>query len=164
MNPMLKSRLKSDLFTALMVAPTLLVVVLSAVYQLLADLTGFGVTEGLPLVLGILTVLTLLSTTVLGVIWERRFPPALLAVIFWLCFFSYLGVVVSGTTDFVVDHFFEALTLVFCFPVFSYMSLAALFGEGVSVASLIMTGLFAALNTAVPLYLTIKRCRGGKHG
>ena len=71
---------------------------------------------------------------------------------------------VSGTTDFVTDSFFEALTIIFSFPVFSYMSVATLFGNGASIAALIMTGLFAALNTAAIVWLTVKRRREADRG
>ena len=159
-----KSELKTRLLTALIVAPTLAVMILSAVYQLAAGLTGFGVSVGLPLMLGILTVLALLASTVLGTVWKKRLPLALMTVIFWLCFFSYLGITVSGTTDFVTDSFFEALTIIFSFPVFSYMSVVAVFGDGASVAALVMTGLFAVLNTTAIVYLTLQRHRGENRG
>lgn len=164
MHQNMKSEWKNRLLTALIVAPTLAVMLLSAIYQLAAGLTGFGVTVGLPLMLGVLTVLALLASTVLGVVWDKRLPLALLTVIFWLCFFSYLGIVVSGTTDFVTDSFFEALTIIFSFPVFSYMSVATLFGNSASIAALIMTGLFAALNTAAIVWLTVKRRREAGRG
>lgn len=156
MRPTLSSELKRRILTALMAAPTLAVMLLSAVYQLAAELTGFDVSAGIPLMLGILTVLAILASTVLGLVWKKRLPLALFTVIFWLCFFSYLGIVISGTTDFVADRFFQALTVIFSFPVFSYMSVAALFGKGMPVAVLILTGLFAVLNTAAIVWLTVK--------
>ncbi|MBE6622462.1 MAG: hypothetical protein E7630_05890 [Ruminococcaceae bacterium] len=160
----IKSELKRRFLTAMIVAPTLAVMLMSATYQLAAGLSGYGVSTGLPLMLGGLTILALLASLVLGTVWEKRLPLALLAVIFWLCFFSYLGIVVSGTTDFVADRFFEALTMVFSLPVFSYMSVASLFHDGASVAALVMTGLLALLSTAAIVYVTVKRRRGNGRG
>ena len=153
----LSSGLKRRFLTSLIAAPTLAVMLLSAVYQLAAELTGFDLSAGIPLMLGFLTILAILASTVLGVVWKKRLPLALFAVIFWLCFFSYLGIVISGTTDFVADRFFQALTVVFSFPVFSYMSVAALFGQGMPVAALILAGLFAVLNTGAIVWLTLKK-------
>ena len=115
-----KSELKESLVTALMVAPTLAVILIAAVFSLALGSIGTGPDERvLSVVLGVVSVLSIIVSTVLSFKWQKRFPTALLSVILWLCFFSHLTIVLSGTTDFLDDHFFQAMTIVFSFPVFS---------------------------------------------
>ncbi len=155
-----KSDLKQGFFTALTVAPSLTVMLLSAVYYLSAGLSGYG-WNGTPVLLGLLTLLALAASTVIGVLWKRTMAPALLAVLFWLCFISYFGVCISGSTDWFDDVFFQALTLIFSFPVFSYVPVLNVFGDYTAAATLLLTGLLAALNTGASVWL---RERKGKRG
>jgi hypothetical protein len=148
-----KDELKDRFYMALMVAPTLSVMLMSAIFDLASGLLGNEVVA-LTVVLGILTVLAIVATAVLSFLWEKRLPTVLLAVILWLCFFSYLAVVISGTSDLLNDRFFQALTLVFSLPIFSYRALMG----GSTVGCLILTGLLAALHTATPIAIGV-RCR-----
>ncbi len=159
-----KQEMKSRLVTALTIAPTLAVMLLSAVYQLAAELTGFGLSVGLPLLLGVLTLLAFFASLVLGIVWEKRFTPTFFAVLFWLCFGSYLSIVISGTTDLLADSFFEAMTLVFSLPVWSYMSVVSHGGDSVAVAALVLTAVLALLNTGVAIWLFVKERRAANGG
>ncbi len=153
---------QNRLATALTVALPLAVMLLSAVYQLAVGMGGYTLTAGLPLMMGILTLLALTAATVLGTLWDRPFVPACFALIFWLCFFGYLAVTLNGTTDLLDDRFFEAITMIFVLPLTSYASVSGLFGDG-TVATAVITGLLAAGNTGALIGLAVKRRREYSH-
>ena len=161
--PSFKQRVKNALITALSVAPALAVMLISAVYNLTARAAGYGLTVWLPLLMGILTVLSLLASTVLGAVLRRRMTALLLAVLFWLCFFCYLGFALAGTTDLAEDAFFETVMMIFSLPVWSYMPIAELFGSGAETAALCLTALPAVLNTASAVYLSVLDRREAPH-
>ncbi len=149
-----KSECKNSLITALMVAPTLSIMLIAAIFSLALGSIGTGYEEDvLSVALGVATVLSILASVTLSYVWQKRLPTALLAVILWLCFFSYLTVVLSGTSDFLDDHFFQAMTLVFSLPVFSYGAVVG----GNAVGVLILTAILAALNTGAAILVGLRR-------
>ena len=154
-----KNEWKDRLYTALMVAPTLSVMLMSAIFSLATGAIGTG-DHTMNVVLGVLSVLAIIASAVLSYVWEKRLPAALLCVILWLCFFSYLAVTVSGTSDFLDDAFFQALTLVFSLPVFSYGAVVGRYAVGI----LILTALLASLHTGVLVMIGLRRKKENRRG
>jgi hypothetical protein len=153
--PSWKQKVKYALITALSIAPALAVMLLSAAYNLTANAAGYGLTVRFPLLLGALTVFSLLASTVLGLVLRRRMIALLLAVLFWLSFFSYLCISLAGTSDPAEDAFFETVLMIFSLPVWSYMPIAEMFGNGAVGAALCLTALPAVLNTASAVFLSV---------
>ena len=158
-----KSRLlsfKEHLYAALMVAPTLAVVLISAAYQLTAQNASYKLGMDLPLLLGVFSLLSLLASTVLAVVHERGFVSSLLALLFALTFLSELSFYLSGTTDLVSDNFFEMLMLIFSLPAWSYMSVSTCLGSVPAVPSLVITGLLVFFNVGATVWIVIRKRKG----
>lgn len=152
-----KASLKERLLTALMVAPTLAVVLLSAAYQLTAQSASYKLGMDLPLLLGVLSLLALVASTALGTVHGRVFVTSFLGLLFTLTFFCELSFYMSGTTDLVTDSFFEMLMLIFSLPAWSYMSVSACFSEVPAVPSLVITAVLALINVGMTAVIQIRR-------
>lgn len=150
-----KGLLKDRFLTALTVAPSLGVMLLSAIYQLTFGGDALSLSRGLPLLLGWLSLLSFAATTVLALVYRRRFVTVLLSLLFVLAFVCYLGFYLSGTTDLVSDGFFELLMLVFSLPLWSYMSVAVSIAKASAVPSLVITALLAVLNVAATAFVCV---------
>ena len=153
-----KEELKDRFATVLMVAPTLSVVLMSAILSLASGM--MGIRDGaFTVFLGILSILSLVASAVLSYVWDKRMPVALLAVVLWLCFFCYLAVVLSGTSDLLEDAFFQAITLVFTLPAFAYSSVVG----GSSVGALILTAILATMHTGVLIAVGVRRRKASQN-
>ncbi|MBQ4064638.1 MAG: hypothetical protein IJD10_00915 [Clostridia bacterium] len=154
-----RADLKHGLLTALTVAPGLSVMLLSGIYQVSAEFSGYG--GATPVLLGLLALLAVLASSVLAVIWRKPLGLAMWALLFWLCFISYFGICVSGSADWFSDPFFQAMTLVFAFPVSSYLPLIGGLGDYTAAAALLLTGVLAILPTVAAVWLTKGRGHRG---
>ncbi len=155
-----KKVFREKLITALIVAPSMAVLLLSAIYALYVESLQMGLDTPIPVMMSCLTLLSLIASTVLATVYKRRFAVAFLAVVFLCCFLCYLSFLVSGTTDLYADGFFEMLMLILVLPVWSYMPLclaAAPAAEGI--AALIITGVLALLNLGAGIALTVPKKR-----
>ena len=150
-----KKEWKERLITALIVAPSLAVMLLSAIYNLATGLMGINIESAIPQMMSWLTILVLLASTVLTTAYKRRFPAMLLATLFSLCFICYLCFYLSGTTDLYADGFFETLMLMLSLPIWSYMPVAMSLSSVPAIPALILTGFFAAINLAVWIWMKI---------
>ena len=147
---------KERLITALTLAPTLAVLVLSAVYQSVVQWAGYGVSNGVSLVLGWLSILAVVASCAMAVVWKRRLTAWFLAVLFGLCFAVSLAFAVNGTTDLFDDAFFEAVMMALALPSYAYLSVAASLSSVPMIASLILSGLLSVVNLGGAVYLTVK--------
>ena len=156
-----ETRIGHAVETALMIAPTLAVLLLSAIFCFLTEASGVRLSGGFPLVLGVLTLASLIASTALGLARERPLVPALFAVLLWLCFISRWIILASGTSDPAEDAFFQMILLIFSFPAFSFQAVSELFPDA-GAASLVVTALLALLNTAaavIPIAIARKKGR-----
>lgn len=151
--PSFKTVFKEHLITALTLAPALSVLILSAVYQGIVRLSGYEVSFGAPLILGWLTVLSLLASTVLAVVLRRRFTTLFFSVLFTLCFIFSALFYANGTTDLLSDSFFEAIMLVFTLPSYAYMSVSSSLSSVPAIPSLILTGMLMLANIGATVFL-----------
>ena len=154
--PSFKTEFKARLITALTLAPSLSVLILSAVYQSVVRLSGYEVSSGVSLMLGWLTIFSLVSSTVLAVMLRRRFTTLFLAILFTLCFVFSALFYAKGTTDLLSDSFFEAIMLVFTLPSYSYMSVSSSLSSVPAIPSLILSGLLMLSNIGATGYLIYK--------
>lgn len=139
--------LRNSVITALMVAPTLAVLMISAVNYWASGALGQDVDGFFPLVLASLTLLSLAASTVLAVVYKKKYVTLLLSVIFTLCFICYMVFLLNGNTDLYGDAFFEKLMLALSLPVSSYLSIGVkIFEGGANVAALVITGIIALTN------------------
>lgn len=157
-----KKTFKDKLITALTIAPSLAVMLLSAVYNLAVESMGMNIDSAVPIMMSCLTLFTALASTVLAVVYKRRFTTVFFAVIFMLCFLCYLGFYGSGTTDIYADAFFEMFMLILSVPVWSYMPLAMRIAPNQGMMALFITAILVLINTAVSIWLTVSEKRGKK--
>ncbi len=145
---------KDKLFTAFMIAPTLAVVIFSAVFFLLSTALGQSQSGGAQVVFSCLTLLALAGSTTLAVVHKRSIVTALLSAIFSLCLICYLAILISNTTNIFNDSFFEAVMLALSLPISSYRALSvALFGGGADIACCVLTALIAGINIVSSVYI-----------
>ena len=148
-----KTELCERIRTALTLAPSLSVLILSAVYQSVMQLSGYPIDRGIPLLLGWLTVFSVLASTLLGTVLKRRLTTLFLTVLFGLCFLFSAMFYLAGTTDLLSDAFFESVMLVFTLPSYAYMSVADSLSSVPAVPSLILSGLLFVVNLGASTYL-----------
>lgn len=150
-----REELKSRVFSALLTAAPLSVMLLSAIYNLAYDSFGYDLSSGFPVLLSALTVTALIAGAVLSAVLKKRFPAVFFALLFLMCVICYTAFLMNGTTDIYADGFFEAVMLILCVPVWSYMPLAAAVAEPTAVPAMIITVIIALLNVGVVLWLTL---------
>ena len=153
----IRSQVKDKLLTALILAPSLSVLLLSAIYNLSVGMTGNSINSLMPIMMSVLTVLAVISSAVLSVVYNRRFILIILTVLFFLCFVCYFGFYEAGTTDIYADGFFEMVMLILSIPVWSYMPLATSISQNTAIPTLIITAILALINFAALIFLTVKK-------
>lgn len=143
----IKEHLLQRLYTALMIAPTLAILIMSAVYQFLVFQTGYSITDDIALMLGVLSLMAIAASTVLAAVYKRPTVNLLFFALFCLCFFCYLSFCLAGgNTDLLADQFFQSIMLAFSVPVWSYMSVASVLTRAPAVAALILTAVIFLSN------------------
>lgn len=151
-NPFDKS-IREGFITALMTAPTLAIVLISAAYQLmLSEATG-RVSSIQSVILGLLSLVAVAASLTLGAVYRRRAVPTVIAAVFGLGFICYLAFTVSGTTNLADDSFFEALMLVLSLPLMSFMSLSSSFGADKNVVLLIISAVITVASVTVAVII-----------
>ncbi len=154
-----KKTFKDKLITALTIAPSLAVMLLSAVYNLAVESLGINMNSFVPIMMSCLTLFTVTASTVLAVVYKRRFTTVFFAVIFLLCFSCYLVFYCLGTTDIYADAFFEMCMLILSVPIWSYMPLSMRISPNQGMAALVITAMLVLVNTAASVWLTVVRKR-----
>ncbi len=151
-----KAMFKYKLVTALTLAPALGVMILSTVYQLLGS-SLYGVNKTPSILMGWLTVITVLGSVALAVIYDRAFTTSFFTVLFGLGFVSYIIVTASGSTSVLNDSFFDMLLAVFILPVLSYISIFEKLKGDPYIPTLITALLLALISGGASAYITVKR-------
>jgi hypothetical protein len=137
-------KIREGFITAVMTAPTLAIVLISAAYQLmLSEATG-RVSSIQSVVLGVLSLVAVAASLTLGVVYKRKAVAVALATVFGLGFVCYLAFTVSGTTNLADDSFFEALMLILSLPLMSFMSLSDSLGADKNVVLLVLSAVITA--------------------
>ncbi len=152
---------KDKFVTALILAPTLSVMILSVIYQTVnSSLISIGSVPGIAL--GWLTLVAVAASLTLAVIHNKSFVTMFLSVLFVFSSVSYGIVLVSGTANVLEDGFFDMLISVFVLPVISFMSVTGVGGKGPHIAPLIISVLVMAASIGSTVFIHIKRKKAEK--
>ena len=151
----LKFNLKDRLIGALIIAPTLAVMLMSATYQLFASQSGL-IESGLAIAMSLITAASIAAGIVLSILYSKEIVPIIYALLFGLGFVCYLVITVSGTTNVAEDAFFEMMLLIFTLPLMSFMSLPHLFNADRAVILLIISAIITAASVTAAIYIVIK--------
>ena len=146
--------IREGFITALMTAPTLAVVLISAAYQLvLSEATG-RVSSIQSVVLGVLSIVAIAASLVLGGVYRKKAVATVFAAVFGFGFLCYLAFTVSGTTNLADDSFFETLMLILSLPLMSFMSLSDTVGADKNVMLLVISAVITVVSvvSAVLIY------------
>lgn len=154
-NNTMKFNFKDKLISALIIAPTLAVMLISAVYQIFASQSGL-IKSGLSISMSVLTAVSIAAGIVLAVLYSKEIVPIIYALLFGLGFICYLVFTLSGTTDVAEDAFFEMMMLIFSLPLMSFMSIPPLFEADREVVFLVLSGLITVVSIASAIYIVIK--------
>ncbi len=155
-----KSQFKDKLLTVLLIAPTLSILLFSTIYNLSVGMFGNNINSETPIMMSVLTIIAIISSFVLSVIYNKRFVLIVFSVLFILCFICYLGFYNAETTDIYADGFFEMLMLILSIPVWSYMPLATAISENTAIPALIITAIIAIISLLAIIFLIVKEKRG----
>lgn len=156
----LKSRLKNGIITALIAGPSLALVIISAVYQLLVSEATGRINNGLSVVMGVMVLIAVAASLLLSVIYRKKAVPVVFATVFAMSFICYFAFTVSGMTDIADDSFFEMLMLIFSLPITSYMSVPSALGVSGNAALLVISFLIAAVSTFLAVYIEKNNQKG----
>ncbi len=146
---------KDKLVTALMLAPTLSVMILSVVYQSLSS-SQIALAKEPGIVLGWLSLVTVLGALVLAVMYNKVFATMALSLLYGLSAISYGIVIINGTTDVLNDGFFDMLLSVLVLPVISFISVTGRGSGAGNVLPLIIAVFITALSVAATVYIVKK--------
>ncbi len=147
--------LKDKFVTALMLAPVLSVMIFSVVYQSFSSTkVALDATPGV--VLGWLTLLTVVAVTVLAVMYNKTFVTLAISMLFGLASLSYGIVIISGTTDVLEDGFFDMLMSVFVLPVISFISVTGVESGKPHALPLVISVIITAMAIAATVYIVKK--------
>ena len=154
-NIIIKFDLKERLISALIVAPTLSVMLISAIYQLLASQSGL-LGSAFSISMSFITAISLAAGIVLSVLHNKEIVPIIYALLFGLGFVCYLIFSMTGTTNVAEDFFFEMLMLIFTLPLMSFMSFSSLLGLDKNAVLLVVSGLITVISILSAVYIVIK--------
>ena len=149
----LSGLIKSRFISILILSACLSVTAISGAYYLGLSLTDADIITASAIALSVLSLLLWTLSTVYAPLTRNYFITAFSAVIWWVCFFSYLAFYIVNSTDVFGNSAIEFILLLFAFPAISYMSIAeGLAISSVTVNAFIMLGValaFAAANTVL---------------
>lgn len=144
----LNLNMKIRITTALMIAPSLAMMLISAAYCV--SVGGFNITNDnvIPILMSVLTVISLTASTVLLFLHKRKLPLVFLSVLFILCLICHVAFFKNGMTDIYRDGVIESFMLVFTIPAMSYMPFASLFSSTGAIPVILITAYFVLINTS----------------
>ena len=143
----LKLDLKRKIITSLMIAPSLSMMLISAAYCV--SVGGFKIINDdiIPVLMSVLTVISLTASTVLLFVHKRKLPLVFLSVLFSLCLICYIAFLKNGMTNIYEDSVIETVMLIFTVPALSYMPIATLFLSTEAIPVFFITAYFVLINT-----------------
>ena len=148
-------KIREAFIVAMMTAPSLAVLLISAAYQLmLSEATG-SVRSVQSVTLGIISLVAVAASLTLAAVYRKTSVAVAFASVLGLGFLCYLIFTVCGTTNIADDTFFEASMLVFSLPLMSFMSIGSTFGIDKNVALLLISGTVTVISSAVAVYAKI---------
>lgn len=150
------SAFKDKFVTAFMLAPALSVMILSVVYQSFSS-TKVALASEPGVVLGYLTLITVLAAIILAVMYNKTFVTLTLSLLFGLASVSYGIVIISGTTDVLDDGFFDMLMSVFVLPVISYISVTGVGSGKPHILPLIISVVITGISIGATVYIVKKQ-------
>ncbi|MBO5040564.1 MAG: hypothetical protein J6D09_05655 [Clostridia bacterium] len=150
--------LKDNLITAVMIAPSLSIMILSVIYQSLST-TDIAYSRAPGVVLGWMTLIVVAATIVLAAMYNKTFVTLAFSLLFGLASVSYGIVIASGTTSVLEDGFFDMLISVFILPIVSFISATGV-GSGTPhavplIISVVITG--ASIGATVYIVKKLKK-------
>ncbi len=147
--------LKDKLITAVMIAPSLSIMILSVIYQSLST-TDVAYSRAPGVVLGWMTLIVVAATIVLAIMYNKTFVTLAISLLFGLASLSYGIVIASGTTNVLEDGFFDMLISVFILPVVSFISATGVGNGSPHVIPLIVSLVITGASIGATVYIVKK--------
>ncbi len=143
------------LYTAATVVPALVMMIIGAVYNFSVIELDLNIVSEIPMMIAVLTLLSLIASTVLSFVHGRKFSLVFFSVIFVLAIIGWIGMSAGGAEM----NGFLMLLFAFSMPTYSYLPILSAISSSSSAPIFIVTGLLAAMNIAGAVYLTVKKNR-----
>ena len=151
------------LITALLVAAPLSLTLLSSVYYLGFNVSDLSSQTATSYAMSILSLISWVLATFLVAFYKKNVAGSFFALVWWVCFLSYVAFFIFGAENIFSDSFFGTLTLVFSLPAWSYLSLVEAF-EFTNLyfqitASLLPAFAIAVINTVITIKINASNKR-----
>ncbi len=157
-----KHSLKHRLMTALMIAPTLSVMLLSVIYNNLVGGQNVVASQEFPILASVVTVLSIVASAVLLYIYERKLPLIFLSAILSLCFIVYAILSIGGVTNADGEGFFGMMAMIFLIPTQAFIPLASAISTNYTAIMLLILAALSAVNILFAVKLTMAEKKGGR--